>query len=91
MILDRSFYSRKDREDVRKLVEDNGGRHVLVYLRAKSKDTLWERIVNRRAKGDINADSAYDVTRDVLDRYWNGFEAPAAAGEEEDVVVIEID
>lgn len=83
VILDRSFYSKADREEFRKVIEEHGGRSVLVYLHAKRKETLWKRIVNRRAK-EINADSALDITQDILDRYWDGFEAPAG---EEDLLI----
>ncbi|KAI1377898.1 P-loop containing nucleoside triphosphate hydrolase protein [Hypoxylon crocopeplum] len=80
VVLDRSFYSKEDREYYKRIVESHGGRWVLVYLRAKSKDFLWNRIVQRRKEG-INADSAYVITAEVLDGYWNGFEAPTNEGE----------
>ncbi|KAI1464915.1 P-loop containing nucleoside triphosphate hydrolase protein [Daldinia caldariorum] len=80
LVLDRSFYSKEFREETKKLIEDNGGRWVFVYLRAKSKEFLWDRIQRRRQKG-INADCAYEITREILDGYWDGFEAPAGEGD----------
>ncbi|KAI0381394.1 P-loop containing nucleoside triphosphate hydrolase protein [Hypomontagnella monticulosa] len=85
VVLDRSFYSKEDREEIKEVIEGHGGRWVLVYLKAKSKDFLWDRITKRRQEG-INADCAYDITKEILDRYWNGFEAPENEGE----IVIEV-
>lgn len=84
VVLDRSFWSKDDRERYRKIVEEKGGQWVLVYLKA-SKDVLWRRIQERAAK-EKDADSAFEVTPEVLDGYWKGFEAP----EGEDEVVLEV-
>ncbi|KAI1139208.1 P-loop containing nucleoside triphosphate hydrolase protein [Hypoxylon sp. FL0543] len=80
IILDWSFYSRADRQKYEELIEVHGGRWLVVYLRAKSRDFLWDRISKRKREG-IGADSAYDVTRGMLDRYWDGFQAPEHEGE----------
>ncbi|KAI1801223.1 P-loop containing nucleoside triphosphate hydrolase protein [Daldinia bambusicola] len=85
LVLDRSFYSKEFREETKKLIEDNGGRWVLIYIHVKSKELLWDRIISRRQKG-INADCAYEITRKILDGYWDGFEAPVNEGE----IVIEV-
>ena len=79
IVLDLSFYSCEYRDEYRALIEGEGGRWVLVYFDAE-KDVLWRRIQERKRKG-VNADSAYDVTEDVLDRYVNGFERPDGEGE----------
>ncbi|KAH9905810.1 P-loop containing nucleoside triphosphate hydrolase protein [Xylariomycetidae sp. FL2044] len=79
-VLERSFYAKEDRDHYKTLIEANGGRWVLVYLRAPSKAFLWERIVRRRENG-INADSAFEITKEILDRYWAGWEAPLNEGE----------
>jgi predicted kinase len=79
IVLDRSFYAKEDRDEFKKVVEDKGGRWILVYLKA-SKEVLQRRIAERRAKGK-DADSAFEVTEEVLDRYWSGFEAPYEEGE----------
>ena len=52
---------------------------VLIYLKA-SRDVLWRRVQERGAK-KRDADSAYDVTAEVLDHYLEGFEAPEGEGE----------
>jgi predicted kinase len=79
LMLDRSCWARKDRDRLKKLVEENGGRLILVYLKA-SKEVLWRRITERKAK-ERDADSAYDVTQEVFERYWLGFEEPCGEGE----------
>ncbi|KAI1413432.1 P-loop containing nucleoside triphosphate hydrolase protein [Hypoxylon sp. FL1857] len=85
IIVDLSFYSKEDREHYKKMIESHGGRWLLIYLRAKSKEFLWNRISKRRQEG-INADSAYDITKEVLDQYWDGFETPEGEGE----IVLEV-
>lgn len=85
VVLDRSLYSKEDREEFKKLIERHGARWVLVYFHPKSKEFIWNRIQKRRQEG-INADSAYEITKEVLDQYWDGFEVPRNEGE----IVIEI-
>ncbi|CAO2651800.1 Nn.00g000830.m01.CDS01 [Neocucurbitaria sp. VM-36] len=84
VILERSFYAKEDRQKYRKLVEE-GGRVVLVFLKARNKEALWERICKRSA-GIKTANSAFDITRDIFEMYWNGFEDPIGEGE----VVIQV-
>ncbi|CAG9950201.1 unnamed protein product [Clonostachys rosea f. rosea IK726] len=74
VVLDRSFYAKDDRDDYRKLAQEMGARFILVFFEI-SKDKLWQRI-QQRAVGDKNADSALDITSDILDRYVSGFERP---------------
>ena len=38
VLLDQSFYSKEDRSKVKQLVENEGARWVLVYLRASEED-----------------------------------------------------
>lgn len=87
LVLDRSFYAKEDRDEYRALAEQAGARVVLVYLQA-TREVLWRRISERKAKAESagrDADSAFDVTEEVLDRYLSGFEAPSGEGE---VVVV---
>jgi predicted kinase len=84
ILLDLSFYSKKDREEVKQLAESKDTRWVLVYFKAE-KDVLRRRIAERRA-GPRNADSAFEVTEEILESYVNGFEAPN--GECEIVVAV---
>ncbi|KAI1385769.1 P-loop containing nucleoside triphosphate hydrolase protein [Hypoxylon trugodes] len=85
VVLDRSLYSKEDREKYKKIVEAHGGRWVLVYFNAKDKDFIWNRIVTRRQQG-VNADSALVITKEILDRYWDGFDVPLDEGE----IIIEV-
>lgn len=79
LVLDRAFYAKADRDEYRALAEQAGARVVLVFLDA-SRDVLWRRIRERKAKAR-DADSAMDVTEDVLDAYLAGFERPDGEGE----------
>jgi predicted kinase len=80
IVLDRALYSRKDRDYFKKLVEGKGGRWILVFFRPASKDVIWNRIQRRREAG-VNADSAVELTPEILDQYWEGFENPEGEGE----------
>lgn len=80
VIIDRSLYAKEDRDYFRRLVEEKGGRWILVCFRPASKEVVWKRIQHRREAG-VNADSALDITPEILDRYWEGFEWPAGEGE----------
>jgi predicted kinase len=84
LMLDRSCWAREDRDRLKKMVEENGGRLVLVYLKA-SKEVLWRRILERKGK-ERDADSAFDMTEEIFEGYWRGFEEPDGEGE----VVIEV-
>ena len=88
LVLDRSFYAKQDRDEFKKVIEDEGGRWVLVYLKADEKDFLWRRICERSAK-DRDANSALDISRELLESYWTGFEEPK--GEGEVVLQIQVD
>lgn len=79
IVLDRSFYAKEDRDKFKRMIEDGGGRWVLLHLKAE-KEVLWERICERsRAKRDAN--SALEITRAVFEGYWEGFEVPQGEGE----------
>ena len=77
--MDRAFYAKEDRELYTQIVEQGGGRTVLVYFKVP-KDTLWQRICARREAG-VNADCALEISRERLDFYFDGFEVPDGEGE----------
>jgi predicted kinase len=79
VVLDRSFYAKKHRDEFRDLVERASGRLVLVYLKAE-RDVLWKRICERREKG-VNAHSAREIGLALLGQFVEGFEAPEGEGE----------
>ncbi|KAJ9156222.1 hypothetical protein NKR23_g1210 [Pleurostoma richardsiae] len=79
LVLDRSFYARADRDDFQREIEAAGARAVLVHLRA-GEELLWRRICERSAR-ERNADSALDISRELLRQYVEGFEEPVGEGE----------
>ncbi|TGJ80888.1 hypothetical protein E0Z10_g7888 [Xylaria hypoxylon] len=80
VVFDRAFWNKEDRDEAKNLIESLGARWVLVYLKAPDKATLWRRICQRR-EAELNADCAYQITQDILDMYWTGFEQPVGEGE----------
>ena len=79
IMLDQSFWSKRDRDETKQLIENHGARWVLVSFSA-TKEPLWKRI-QQRSKGIRDADSAFEVTEEVLDSYIQGFETPHGEGE----------
>jgi predicted kinase len=79
LVLDRAFYAKEDRDVYKRLVEEAGARWVLVYLTAP-KEVLWERIHSRRAEG-IHADVALEISKELLDNFYDNFEVPNGEGE----------
>ncbi|KAI0397603.1 ATP/GTP-binding protein [Xylariaceae sp. FL0594] len=101
VVFDRAFWNKADRDEARRLISDLGGRSVLLYLKAPDKETLWRRICGRReealgmsadgggkgkGRGKLNADCAFEITPEILDMYWSGFEEP---GEDEGAIVVD--
>lgn len=80
---ERSCYAKEDRDEWRKIAEEGGARVVLVFLRARDKEALWDRICER-SKAEKTADNALEISRETFDTYWDGFEDPD--GEDETVI-----
>lgn len=80
VILDFSFAFQHTRDEWKDLIESLGGRWVLVYLDVSSEE-LHRRVAARNQLAVKDADSAYPVTREVLERYLAGFEKPTGEGE----------
>ena len=79
VVVDSSLWQRSRREECKRLVELAGGRWRLVYLKA-DEALLRERLHRRAARFDANA--AFPVTDDMLERFLRGFEVPSGEGEE---------
>jgi AAA domain len=83
VILDLALAFKSSRDAYKRLIEDHGGRWVLVYLDV-DEGTLRGRIGSRRERrrreGE-DADSAFDMTEEVFQRYLRGFERPKGEGE----------
>ncbi|KAI1171679.1 ATP/GTP-binding protein [Nemania sp. FL0916] len=80
VVFDRAFPFKDGRSEAKELIESLGGRWVLVHLKTPDKTTLWQRIRQRR-EAELNADCAYEITQDILDLYYSGFEVPVREGE----------
>jgi predicted kinase len=78
-ILDFSFAFKEVRDEYKTLIEEEEGRWVLVYLDV-DEETLPQRIRERR-EGAVDADSAFEVTEEVLAKYIEGFQRPENEGE----------
>ncbi|KAK0652699.1 ATP/GTP-binding protein [Cercophora newfieldiana] len=80
IVIDRSLYAKEDRDSFKRLVEEKGARWILVFFRPANKDVIWKRLQHRRRVG-TDADSALEITPEILDGYWRGFENPQGEGE----------
>ncbi|GAB2680160.1 AAA family ATPase [Thalassiella azotivora] len=77
-VLDLSFWSRRDRASWTRLITEHGGRRELVHLQV-DETTLRHRLARRAQRFD--ADAAFPVTPETLDRYLAGFQPPQGEGE----------
>lgn len=82
-ILDFSFAFRKSRDEWKRLVEESGGRWVLVYLDVGA-DELRRRVRARNRLDVKDGDSAFFVTDEILEIFLAGFQRPI--GEDEVVL-----
>ena len=78
VVVDRSFWRRAARDEYRQLLADAGARAELVYLKV-DREQLRERLAVRAARFDANA--AFPITDEILDRFLAGFEEPQSEGE----------
>jgi predicted kinase len=77
-VVDSAFWNRAARDDYRALIAEHGCDRRLVYLRVEP-ETLRARLRDRSRRFDANA--AFEVTPQMLDRFIAGFEAPSGEGE----------
>lgn len=69
-----------------KLIDDRGGRRILAYFKVEDKEVLWKRVQDRKGsrgklRGERDGDGTFEVTKEVLDGFWEGFEEPHGEGE----------
>ena len=87
IVLDYSFSTKTDRDDVKEIIEREGGRWVLVYFAiSENRQAIRERVMGRRSKRDVESgscdgDNAFEVTDEVLDTYFATFQVPRGEGE----------
>jgi len=73
VVLDFSFWSRRMRDDYRRLLEPTGVVPETIYL-ATDRETVLDRI---RARAGTHPDD-YVLTEELAARYFDRFEPPAA-------------
>ncbi|GMK37357.1 hypothetical protein PCCS19_04100 [Paenibacillus sp. CCS19] len=78
VIVDSSFWNRRERDRYKQLIEEAGGRWRLLYLRVPP-DELRRRLKVRSERFDANA--AFPITEELLTTFINGFEEPSGEGE----------
>jgi predicted kinase len=77
VVIDFSFWDRWRRNRYKKLIEDSGGKWILVYLKVQEQD-LRERLKVRNQRFDANS---FPISEELLASYLNGFEIPQGEGE----------
>ncbi|RST25312.1 ATP-binding protein [Streptomyces sp. WAC04770] len=78
VVVDHGLWTRQDREEWRKLVEDAGGRPRLLYFPV-DREELLRRLTARNRRTDANA---LAVTESALSDFVARFEPPHGEGEE---------
>ena len=85
--MDYSFAAKAGRDEVKELVEREGGHWVLVYFAiSENRQAIRERVSSRRSKGDAESgscdgDDAFEITDEVLDVYFETSQVPRVEGE----------
>lgn len=77
VVIDFSFWDRVRRNEYKKLIEDRGGKWILIYIKVHTND-LRERLKIRNKRFDANS---FPISEELLDSYLNGFEVPEGEGE----------
>ncbi|PFA69745.1 hypothetical protein CN378_02970 [Bacillus sp. AFS015802] len=77
VVIDFSFWDRARRNQYKKLIEDSGGKWILVYLKVQPH-VLRERLALRNQRFDANS---FPISEELLTSYLNGFEIPQGEGE----------
>ena len=78
IVLDRSFYVEEDRDEFKNKIEQARAKWVLAYFKVE-KNVLWERLCERRSRG-VNADSALEISEELLAAYVKGSEVAVGEG-----------
>jgi predicted kinase len=78
VVVDYGFWRRNSRDFYKQLIEENGGKWRLIYLKA-SPEVLLSRLKERNQRTDANA---FPVTEQKLLEYIDRFEEPNGEGEE---------
>ncbi|KAA8642607.1 AAA family ATPase [Aspergillus tanneri] len=73
LVLNFSFASREAREEWKRLIEQSAGRCVLAYLEVDLAE-IRRRVRARNAQSEKDADSAFNLMEEVLERFIGGFD-----------------
>ncbi|MBH0157374.1 ATP-binding protein [Fictibacillus sp. 5RED26] len=77
VVIDFSFWDRSRRIQYKKLIEEAGGKWMLIYLKVHP-DELRKRLKIRNKRFDANS---FPISEERLASYLNGFEVPKDEGE----------
>lgn len=77
VVIDFSFWDRSRRIEYKKLIEEAGGKSMLIYLKVQP-DELRKRLKLRNKRFDANS---FPISEDLLTSYIKGFEVPKDEGE----------
>ena len=71
VVVDATHCRRSVRDDIRKVCAEAGVKPLFAFCSA-DKEELWRRLSQREGKGPDDL----IVTREALEKYWQGFERP---------------
>jgi len=77
IIVDFGFWKRVDRDDYKKLIEDNGGQWKLLYFKV-DRSSLMKRLASRNLNDSGNN---HIIDETLLDKFIGEFEEPTNEGE----------
>lgn len=78
VVIDFSFWNKENRNFYRQLIENAGGTVELVYMKA-CLETLRKRLAKRNLQ--LNANSPFIITDEILEHHYYGFQEPCDEGE----------
>lgn len=78
VVIDFSFWDKKRRGKYTKIITDLNAKRELVYLKA-TKELLKIRLFERNKS--IHANSPFEITDEILDHHFDGFQEPQGEGE----------
>lgn len=82
VIIDDGFWIKKQREEMKKRIENAGAKAVLYYVKCPM-EVMKERVVNR--SNNLTEDS-FEIDEELFDKYVKYWELP---GEDEDYILAE--
>jgi predicted kinase len=90
VVLDFSFWNREFRDEWREVIKKVEGVNIILVYFDANEEVLWRR-VQERSRGVRDADSAAEISRELLGVYVGGFEKPEVGGDEGEVIVVKVE